>query len=204
MDKIKDMLSVEELQEMVDVRKTIDKLLLRYNELMGRHTGMAAMGASAPAEPQTKAPESPAPVVETKAPEPPKPTEEKKAPAPVEEKKAPAPPPVVEKKPAPVEEKKAVPVEEKQTAPEPEKKDEPPKADVPAAAPAAGGMTNAEKVRAILTAAGKPLSFEEVYTALEKSEYELPATKPKLVIRKVLYNPANSFHINKGKFDLVG
>jgi len=186
MDEIKEMLSVEELQEMVDVRKKIDKLLLRYNELMGRHTGAATMGASASPEPQKKVPESPAPVVEEKAPEPPKPVEEKKAPEP----------------PAPAEEKKS-PVEEKKAEPPSEKKDDPAKADTPAAAPAAGGITNAEKVRAILKAAGKPLSFEEVYAALEKSEYDLPATKPKLVIRKVLYNPANSFTIHKGKFDIA-
>ncbi|MFC1497303.1 hypothetical protein ACFLS1_02370 [Verrucomicrobiota bacterium] len=45
-----------------------------------------------------------------------------------------------------------------------------------------------ERVVAVFTEAGKPLNFEQVFARLQKDELPLPVTKPKLVVRKVLYD----------------
>jgi len=54
----------------------------------------------------------------------------------------------------------------------------------------------------IMKTKNEPMSFEEIYAALEKSGISLPADKPKLVVRKLLYNPKR-FVTVKGMFTLL-
>lgn len=41
---------------------------------------------------------------------------------------------------------------------------------------------------AVINASGKALAFDEIYAGLESGGYTLPAEKPKLVVRKILFN----------------
>jgi len=49
----------------------------------------------------------------------------------------------------------------------------------------------------VMTEKGLPMGFDAIYAALEKSGAPLPADKPKLVVRKILFN-ARRFNTLKG------
>ena len=183
MEDVKKMHSMDELQEMMEIRKKMDKLLARYNEIAGKPSGDVPFAS--PSEKTSK----PEPVDLSPA----KPKVEKKEEKAEEKKKKPQ----IDKIEQPKEElaKEA----EKEPEKEPESKKEEPKPSE-----AKDGMKTSDKLSAILKDAGKPMSFDKIYDALEKSGYGLPKDKPKLVVRKVLYNPKNFKRVGKGDFDIAG
>jgi hypothetical protein len=63
-------------------------------------------------------------------------------------------------------------------------------------------MTLKDHVVDILSKAGRPLPFEEVYKRLEEGDAPLPREKPKLVVRQILYNKV-LFQVTHGAFTLV-
>lgn len=70
---------------------------------------------------------------------------------------------------------------------------------------ASPGVT-AKQLRAsiadMLNASGKPMTFDNIYAEMESSGVSLPASKPKLVVRKVLYD-AKYFESSGGLFSIV-
>lgn len=63
------------------------------------------------------------------------------------------------------------------------------------------GMTLRQAVIAVLRKAGRPLTFQQVYQELQAGGAPLPAEKPMLKVRGVLYN-TDTFVIRHGAFEL--
>lgn len=199
------MLSEAELTELLDIRRKIDALQMRYNELAAK----MAMPPSAAAAAPVAAPVAPAPVP-VAAPQP----------VPV------APPAAVYARPVavaaaqPVAAPVAVPVQPvkpvAQAVPasqlppgELETKRFPAAAPQPGATPLAPTLskdpatwTLKDYIVDILAKAGKPVTFEDVYKRLEERKAPMPKDKPKLVVRQILYNKA-LFEVVRGAFTLV-
>ncbi len=250
MDYSEGMHTVEELEEMVQIRKEMETLQLRYNEILNRSLDDAGSAIAPPAI-ETAAPvasaapemaqrpatrEAPTPVAPIELPEPtpepaPEPTptpvapielaEPTPAPTPIP---APAPTVTLEPPPTPM----APPVQASKAPPPPlpvlpsvkRSVSPPPTVVVPAskraartapgptvtpapkAAPAASGANGGslrESILAVLRASGTPLSFDEIYAGLEAGEYTLPPEKPKLVVRRILFNKTAFKMVSKDK-----
>jgi len=170
MDYSAGMHTVEELQEMMELRKQMEELQARYEAILKRplKDGEPAPAATpAPAAAPAPAPVA-APAPATKAPE---------APAAA----APAPPAAPTPTAAP-----ATPAT-------------PPAAPAAVAAdkPKSGALK--EAIAGVIQAAGKALTFDEIYAALEAGGHKLPEQKPKLVVRKTLFNKAAFKMVGKDK-----
>lgn len=59
-----------------------------------------------------------------------------------------------------------------------------------------------DAVKRIVAAAGAPLGFNEIYERLEKAGVPLPKDKPKLLLRRILYN-RKMFRTEQGRFTAV-
>ena len=70
-------------------------------------------------------------------------------------------------------------------------------ASPPATAPKGGSLR--DSIAAVIQAANKPLTFDEIYAELEAGEYKLPGNKPKLVVRKTLFDKAAFKIVGKDK-----
>ena len=166
MDQKMRLLTVEELTELAEIRKKMDALQARYDQLTSK-------------------------------------LDKKKATAPAGQVASQGQKMRVEKTP------------EKSPAKEPEKSHPTVPGDVPATGPAKatqtephrvppcepGKKTLKESVRDALLKSGKPVSFDEIYRQLEANGAPLPADKPKLALRKVLYN-RQQFKVENGRFTL--
>jgi hypothetical protein len=191
--------TVDELQEMMELRKEMAKLQARYAEILDRPQQLSSEPvpvivvkpvAAPPANPTVTLPPStaPQPVVQTKVARPvdvPVPVAaEIKVVAP---KSAPVAPPQV----APVVAAAPTPVPEVITP-------TPPVTAAVASAPTGGGSVR-ESIVAVINASGKALAFDEIYAGLEAGGYKLPAEKPKLVVRRTLFNKAVFNMVGKDK-----
>ena len=197
-----DMLTLEELTELVALRTQMDTLQTRYNALTNKlrqsgttmpdySTDEAAaapppLAAPAPVVAPTLAP-TPTPVAAPVAAPVPAPV-----PAPV---MAPAAPP----KPAPRSVLSAMPAAAR-TPPAPVAV---PPAPLPVAAPAAGKLTITERCTAILAGTEAGLTFEQIYTALQADGHPMPPERPKLKVRAILQKKSEIFAVNKGTYLLV-
>ncbi len=182
MDYSAGMHTVEELQEMMELRKQMEALQLRYAAILERP--LKASGELPPASSPT------APATSSSAAAPPV--------APSAVAAAPA---------APVPEKPAATAPAAPVAPAAPASSPTPPAAPAADAPKPGSLR--ESITAVLKAAGKPLSFDQIYAALEAGNYKLPEQKPKLVVRKTLFNKAAFAMVGKdklgqGKYDIIG
>lgn len=203
------MLSEADLKELLDIRTEITKLQKRYDEIMSGSKPSLPQSTPAPAatpatitaptQPQPAAPVSTAtPISAPAAPQP--------APTPKAETAPPSPAPVA---PRPV-----LAASQPQATPRPT----PPAAKVaPAPAPQTAPAVSpkkaeeGEKIKVdssvtsnlrqalvqILTTAGKPLPFNNIYSKLQEQNVELPESKPMLVVRKLLYDKT-LFDVVKG------
>lgn len=205
------MLSEAELTELLDIRRKIDALQMRYNELAAKMAMPPSAAAAAPVAAPV-APVAPAPMP-VAAPQP----------VPV------APPAAVYARPVavaaaqPVAAPVAVPVAPVQPVQpvaqavpasqvpsgELETKRFPAAAPSPGATPLAPTLskdpatwTLKDYIVDILAKAGKPVTFEDVYKRLEERKAPMPKDKPKLVVRQVLYNKA-LFEVVRGAFTLA-
>jgi hypothetical protein len=209
--------TVEELQEMMKIREEMAVLQSRYEAILKRPLG----GASEPAPIAAPAPAAPTPApaaipVET----PPVAAAAPVAPVtPPVVPTAPATPPAAAPKTAPAKAEtisvapkadKAAPIRINPTAastPVPT----PPPVSTPATATAAAVPSSApspsapqggslrDSISTVILAAGKPIAFDEIYAALEAGGYTLPEQKPKLVVRKTLFNKAAFTMVGKDK-----
>ena len=64
------------------------------------------------------------------------------------------------------------------------------------------GLKLSEAVVAVLREAGHPLSFEAIFKRLQEDGALLPAEKPMLAVRQVLYNQ-KLFTVERGRFRLA-
>ncbi|MBN1558128.1 MAG: hypothetical protein JW951_08280 [Lentisphaerae bacterium] len=60
-----------------------------------------------------------------------------------------------------------------------------------------------EEICSILRAGSGPLTFEDIYEGLESRGAPLPDEKPKLVVRKLLYD-RGTFEVSNGRYTLKG
>jgi hypothetical protein len=167
------MFSTEELAQMLEIRKQMDHLQHRYDAIVkAAHARLAAApgGAAAPApKPDTPGREEPRPAIPQAA--------------------APAPAPA---------KSDAAGAGASKTEPErPAAPSAPALKGSPAAEAKGGSLKDA--VVAVLKAADAPLDFETVFQKLEEAGAPLPEEKPKLVLRRILYDK-NAFDIVKGRF----
>lgn len=199
------MLSEAELTELLDIRRKIDALQMRYNELAAK----MAMPPSAVAAAPVAAPVAPAPV-----------------PVAAPQSVPVAPPAAVQARPVvampvrPVAAPVAAPVAPAQPVAQPVPASQLPPGELetkrfPAAAPSPGAAVLAptlskdpatwtlkDYIVDVLAKAGKPLTFEDVCKRLEERKAPFPKDKPKLVVRQILYNKA-LFEVVRGAFALV-
>lgn len=167
------MLTEDQLKELLDIRAKMSALQNRYNEIL-------ASGGVQPTAPAPQAQPAAAPAA-TPAP----------APSPAAQ---PAPTPVSAPAPAPAAAAPAAPAAAKPVAAAPA-----PKQEEQQPVKVAGSVTSnvRQALVNILTDAGKPLPFNSIYAKLEASGTELPASKPMLVVRKILHD-ASVFEVAKG------
>jgi len=158
MDQKTRMLTVEELTELAEIRKKMDALQARYDELtskLDRKEATALTGKVASQGQKTIVGRTP-----------------ERSPAKELEKSRPAVPGgVAATKPA----------------------------KVPPCEP--GKKTLKESVRDLLLKSGKPMDLDAIHRQLEANGVPLPADKPKLALRKVLYN-REQFKVENGRFRL--
>lgn len=218
MDYSAGMHTVEELQEMMELRKQMEALQARYETILKRP--LKEDGAAPPAAPTPTpaAPPTPAitPVPAPSAPPAPpsmRPVEPEKpaaAPAPSPAPATPPPPAVIPaaaapEKPAEPEKPAAAPASPTPASATPETPPASPAPAPAAAAPAAAPATAPkagklkESIQTVIREAGKALTFDEIYAALEAGGHELPEQKPKLVVRKTLFNKAAFKMVGKDK-----
>jgi len=190
------MLSDSELAEMLDIRRRIDELQMRYNELTAKMAAPPAGAGPFAAQPPARAsvPLAPQPVYQ----QPVMPVAQYAQPLMAQ--------PVMVQPPLAV--RPAQPAQPPMSASQSpqdslETKRLPPR---PSPAPAApkdrASMTLKDHVVAVLSAADTALPFEEIYKRVEENGAPLPKEKPKLVVRQVLYNKA-LFQVMRGAFSLV-
>jgi hypothetical protein len=180
------MYTTEELAQMLEIRKQMDALQQRYDAIV---TAAAARRAAAHGTPAPAAAAPPSAVPKPEAPA-------HAAPRP-DATKAEAPKPAAPN-PGPAGDEPAKAGAAKADAPSP---DAPP-ASVPkpdTAGDKSKGGSLQDATVAVLKAAGTPLDFESVFKKLEEAGAPLPAEKPKLVLRRILYDK-NTFDVVKGKF----
>jgi len=169
---------MDEIKELVEIRKKVEELLKQLDSVISRvnQHARSAAPAAMPAVTVLATPQPSSPVPQIKAPAP------SPFAVPIPELKPPVPPPAT-----------AAPA----AVPQP----------VPVLAPT-GGVSSSETLRletvivGLLKSKNEPMGFEEIYTALEKNGTALPKDKPKLVIRKLLYNP-KKFAPVRGMFQAV-
>ncbi len=217
-DDLANMHTIEELQEMMELRKQIDELQARYEAIYKRPLEESAAPDRSAITPPTAAQQEPKPTVVTPA----LPSSEKN-PAPAAATLAPVAKesqPVKILKPVPKLEPlsppRAQPVEVAAKAPSPAKPVTPPPSPVkpvaespepkaaapvvpktPEAKPTGGSLK--DSVAKVIKAAGKPLAFDDIYSALEQGGYKLPEKKAKLVVRKVLFDKSFFKMVGKDK-----
>lgn len=189
------MLSESELTEMLEIRRKIDALQVRYNELA------AKMAAPPPAAGQFAAQPPPRPPVPL-TPEPVVPRAQPVAQyaQPLMAQPVMVQPPMMAR---PVQlaqpSMAAAPLRPEEL----ETKRLPPRPSVAPAVPKdRASMTLKDHAVAVLSAADSALPFEEIYKRLEESGAPLPKDKPKLVVRQILYNKA-LFQVMRGGFSLM-
>jgi len=212
------MLSESELAEMLDIRRRIDGLQMRYNELaakMAAPPGAAGQFAARPPAP-APIPMAPQPVYQQpiqyaqpvaqyaqpypqQAPQgyvqqPAQPMMAQPVMVQPMAPRAPQPPAPAYQQPMPASALSQDDLETKRLPPRP--------AAAPAAPKDRASMTLKDHVVDVLEKAGKALPFEEVYKRLEEGGAPLPKEKPKLVVRQILYNKA-LFEVARGAFTLV-
>ena len=194
------MLSEAELSEMLDIRRKIDALQSRFNELAAKMAAPPGSAAAAPAAPTPVAPAPAAPVAPAPAPAA-APVAKPVMAQPVMAQPAaarPVQPAAASVQPVrPAVPASQLPPGELETKRIPAA---PPRPTVPPKDPA--NMTLKDHVVDVVTKAGKPLTFEDVYKRLEEKKAPLPADKPKLVVRQMLYNKA-LFQVVHGAFAIA-
>ena len=232
--------TLDELQEMMEIRKKIEALQARYEEITMRPlmkvdviTPKEVAVSPTPPQPVLR-PVKPAPAVTSTpepAPKPPEPTPAPIVPAaaalktvtppiPTPPAAAPAvipvtPIPTIPTPPATVVQPSPSPLPPAATAPAAPAAPSVTLAKVQPAPPMAAATKGAEKssgisnsIAAVITASGKALTFDEIYSLLEEGNYTLPSQKPKLVVRRALFIKANFKMVGKdvqgqGKYEVV-
>jgi len=229
--------TLDELQEMMEIRKKIEALQARYEEITMRplmkvdvitpkeatvsptppqpvlRPVKPALAVTSTPEPAPKTPDpTPAPIVPAAAAPktitPPIPTPPVAAPAVIPVTPTPTittpPVTVVQPSPSPLPPVATAPAAPSVTL-----------AKVQPAPPVAAAAKGAEKssgisnsIAAVITASGKALTFDEIYSLLEEGNYTLPSQKPKLVVRRALFIKANFKMVGKdvqgqGKYEVV-
>lgn len=200
-----DMLTLEELTELVALRTQMDTLQQRYNALTAklRQSGTTMPDYSSDTQPSPIAPATPA--AATPAPAAPV-TPAAAAPAPVAAAPVPvapaaptavpvAPTPVC---PAPVPPTPVATVIPRPTAPQP--------TPAVAAPPSPGAPTEKRTITArcitILTGLEDGLTFEQIYAKLSSDGHPLPPERPKLKVRAILQKKSDIFSVEKGSYAL--
>ena len=204
-----DMLTLEELTELVALRTQMDTLQQRYNALTAklRQSGTTMPDYSSDTQPSPIVPATVAPAATAPAPVNP-------APLPVTPA-APAPIPVapVAAPPRPVAPAAAAPAP---VAPAPiatviprPSASQPPLAARPLPTPAAAvpavpveKRTITERCIAILTSVENGLTFEKIYAKLGTDGHPLPPERPKLKVRAILQKKSDIFSVEKGTYAL--
>jgi len=184
--------TVDELQEMMELRKQMEALQLRYKTILERPL---KKGADTPPAAPPPAPEKPAPTPAAPAPTPvtPEPTPVVVTPTPTPD--TPADKPAEAAPPAPAPDK---PAAEAAAPSAPAAPPTPPTPPAPAGnQPKPGSLRDA--ITTVLKAADKPLNFDEIFAALEAGGHKLPEQKPKLMVRKTLFNKAAFTMVGKDK-----
>ena len=178
-----DMLTLEELTELVALRTQMDTLQQRYNALTAklRQSGTTMPDYSSDTQPSPIAPATPAAPAPVAA-----------APVPV----APAAPTAV--CPAPVPPTPVATVIPRPTAPQP--------TPAVAAPPSPGAPTEKRTITArcitILTGLEDGLTFEQIYAKLSSDGHPLPPERPKLKVRAILQKKSDIFSVEKGSYAL--
>lgn len=195
--------TTEEIQELLAIRKQMDALQARYDAILARTHVRPASSAPSPGTAPVESMPEPKPAVPVPVAVPViKPVEtvppsQKSVIPPVPVLKS----PVATATPAPGPLAPAIPVL-KPPSPLPDLKpcQDAVKAPAALATPAAdaAGLSSLESaIIKVMTEKGLPMGFDAIYAALEKSGAPLPADKPKLVVRKILFN-ARRFNTLKG------
>lgn len=181
------MLGEQELAELLEIRRQMSVLQARYDAIVARSGAGASLSLSnagnVPTTISSPAVSRPAvPERAVTAPVPPA-----SSPAPVKAPASAMSSPVATKVPAPT----PVP-------------SVPAVGGVTAVVPPAGASPLSAALMGIISKAGKSLSFEEIYKRLEQDYPALvPADKPKLVVRKVLYDRSYFKVVVNGLFALM-
>lgn len=175
-----DMLSVEELTELLELRAKMDEIQARYNELTDRLRASGTTILSSKPD-FTKAKDALDAAEAATTPAAPSMPPKLPSPAPAPAAPAPKPPDGASAKPPPV--------------------------PGPAPTPAATGKkenkaTLTDRCVKILKDEGKGMTFDQVYAKLETDGYPMPEDKPKLRIRAVLQNKTDVFAAARGEFTL--
>jgi hypothetical protein len=195
-----DMLTLEELTELVALRTQMDTLQQRYNALTAklRQSGTTMPDYSSDTQPSPTVPATPAPAAPV--------TPVAAAPAPVAAAPVPvapaaptavpvAPTPVA---PAPVPPTPVATVIPRPTAPQP--------TPAVAAPPSPGAPTEkrtiTERCITILKSVENGLTFEQIYAKLGADGHPLPPERPKLKVRAILQKKSDIFSVEKGTYAL--
>ncbi len=180
-----DMLSVEELAELVELRREMERIQGRYNALVSKLRGTGTTMPSV--DPVVAAAVAPKAVSSAAAAVAPPPTP------------APAPAPAAAPGPAPTP---VAPKTAPASAPSAPAPAAPPKVAVPAPSSSDDKVTVSDRCRTILAAAPEAgLSFEQIYTALEGDGHPMPESKPKLQVRAILQKN-DDFEVVRGLYKL--
>lgn len=170
------MLTEAELAEMLEIRRKIDALQARYNELAAK---MAAAGAGG--QSQQSAVASP-------------PAEAKQLSGTMSQSSSTAGQSAGANSPPPSDQAAVLPAPGKSEQPSPEQGQNP---VASVQSPDRSKWAVKDYIVDILRQAGKPLPFDDIYKRLEATHAPLPKEKPMLAVRQILYN-RSLFTVGRG------